>query len=59
MGKYTIHSTKQDWENLYKEYEQLEKHIGKKIDMKRIKKSTSFDTQWTMLQLMKRKYNLK
>ena len=28
------------------------------IDIKKVKKSTSFDTMWSMLQLMKRKVNL-
>ena len=55
MAKYTIYSTKEDWNNLYKEFEILNSVYGFNVDIKKVKKSTSFDTMDTMLQLMKRK----
>ena len=58
MPKYTIYSNKEDWRNLYKEYQTLIDSHNINVDIKRVKKSTSFDTMWSMLQLMKRKVNL-
>ncbi len=55
MAKYTIHSTKEDWKNLYKEYEYLIDTYNINVDIKKVKKSTSFDLQWSMLQILKRK----
>ena len=56
--KYTIHSTKSDWNNLYKEFQILNNVYNANFNIKKIKKSTSFDTMWTLLQLVKKKYNL-
>jgi hypothetical protein len=39
MSKYNIHSTKQDWNNLY---EQVQKFPG--LDLVKFKKATSFDS---------------
>lgn len=58
MPKYTIYSTKEDWKNLYKEFEILNDVYGFNVDIKKVKKSTSYDMMWTMLQLMKRKVGL-
>jgi hypothetical protein len=58
MSKYTIYSTKQDWENLYKEFQIMKDVYSFNIDIKKIKKSTSYDSMWSMLQLMKRKVGL-
>ena len=58
MTKYTIYSTKEDWKNLYKEFQILNDVYGFNVDIKKVKKSTSYDMMWTMLQLMKRKVNL-
>ena len=58
MSKYTIYSTKQDWKNLYKEFEIMNDVYEFNVDIKKVKKSTSYDTMWSMLQIMKRKVNL-
>ena len=58
MSKYTIYSTKQDWENLYKEFEIMNDVYGFNVDIKKVKRSTSHDTMWSMLQMMKRKVGL-
>ena len=58
MPKYTIYSTKEDWKNLYKEFETLNDVYGFNVDIKKVKKSTSYDMMWSMLQLMKRKVGL-
>jgi hypothetical protein len=58
MAKYTIHSTKEDWKNLYKELEILNDVYGTKIDIKKAKKSTSFDMWDLILHSVKRKVNL-
>jgi len=55
MAKYTIHSTKQDWLNLYKEFEILNNNYDFNIDIKRVKKSTSYDMMDSLLYLMKQK----
>ena len=56
--KYSIHSTKQDWLDLYKEFEILNDVYGFNVDIKKVKKSTSYDIQWTLLQFMKKKVGL-
>tara|TARA_R110002012_G_scaffold7485_5_gene34924 strand:- start:266 stop:445 length:180 start_codon:yes stop_codon:yes gene_type:complete len=58
MAKYTIYSNKQDWKNLYKEFEIINDVYGAKIDIKKVKKSSSFDMMLTLLHSVKRKYNL-
>lgn len=58
MAKYTIYSNKEDWKNLYKEFEILNDVYGFNVDIKKVKRSTSYDTMWSMLQLMKRKVGL-
>ena len=49
MAKYNIWSTKQDWEDLYKEAGEFGEDI-----VKRFKKSQSHDTSYTELQMLKR-----
>ena len=56
--KYTIYSNKQDWKNLYKEFEIINDVYDAKIDIKKVKKSSSFDMMSTLLHSVKRKYNL-
>ena len=58
MAKYTIYSNKEDWRNLYKEFEIINDVYDTNIDIKRVKRSTSFDSMWFLLQLIKRKVNL-
>ena len=58
MPKYTFYSNKEDWKNLYKEFEILNNVHGMNIDIKRVKRSTSYDSMWSLLQLVKRKVNL-
>jgi len=58
MAKYTIYSNKEDWRNLYKEFEILNDVYDAKIDIKKVKKSSSFDMMSTLLHSVKRKYNL-
>jgi hypothetical protein len=58
MAKYTIYSNKEDWRNLYKEFEIINDVYDTNIDIKRVKRSTSFDSMWSLLQLIKRKVNL-
>tara|TARA_R110002012_G_scaffold156266_4_gene317255 strand:+ start:13794 stop:13973 length:180 start_codon:yes stop_codon:yes gene_type:complete len=58
MAKYTIYSNKEDWRNLYKEFEIINDVYGAKIDIKKVKKSSSFDMMSTLLHAVKRKYNL-
>jgi hypothetical protein len=58
MAKYTIYSNKEDWRNLYKEFEILNDVYDAKIDVKKVKKSSSFDMMSTLLHSLKRKYNL-
>tara|TARA_R110000737_G_scaffold14347_1_gene30262 strand:+ start:116 stop:295 length:180 start_codon:yes stop_codon:yes gene_type:complete len=58
MSKYTIYSNKEDWRNLYKEFEIINDVYCANIDIKRVKKSTSFDMMSALLQSVKRKYNL-
>jgi len=58
MAKYTIYSNKEDWKNLYKEFEIINDVYEMNIDIKRVKRSTSFDSMWSLLQLVKRKVNL-
>ena len=53
--KYTIYSNKEDWRNLYKEYQTLIDSHNINVDIKRVKKSTSYDTQWSILQIFKRR----
>lgn len=55
MAKYTIYSNKEDWRNLYEEYQTLIDSHNINVDMKKIKKSQSFDFQWSMLQIFKRR----
>lgn len=55
MPKYTFYSTREDWENLYKEYQYLIDTYNINIDIEKVKKSTSYDTQWSMLQIFKRR----
>ena len=44
MSKYTIYSTKQDWNNLYERIYKINKISTKyNLDVKKAKKSTSFD----------------
>ena len=56
--KYTIYSNKQDWKNLYKEFEIINDVYDARIDIKKVKKSSSFDMMLTLLHSVKRKYNL-
>ena len=56
--KYSIHSTKQDWLDLYKEFEILNDVYGFNVDIKRVKKSTSFDMMDSLLHLMKKKVGI-
>ena len=58
MSKYTIYSNKEDWKNLYKEFEIINDVYEMNIDIKRVKRSTSYDSMWSLLQLVKRKVNL-
>jgi len=58
MAKYTIYSNKEDWKNLYKEFEIINDVYEMNIDIKRVKRSTSYDSMWSLLQLVKRKVNL-
>ena len=58
MPKYTIYSNKEDWKNLYKEFEIINDVYEMNIDIKRVKRSTSYDSMWSLLQLVKRKVNL-
>ena len=58
MAKYSIHSTKQDWLDLYKEFEILNDVYGFNVDIKRVKKSTSFDMMDSLLHLLKKKVGL-
>ena len=58
MSKYTIYSNKEDWKNLYKEFKILNDVYDAKIDIKKVKKSSSFDMMATLLNAVKRKYNL-
>ena len=58
MPKYTFYSTKEDWKNLYKEFEIINDVYKMNIDIKKVKVSTSYDSMWTLLQLVKRKVNL-
>jgi hypothetical protein len=55
MSKYSIHSTKQDWLDLYKEFEIMNNTYGFNVDIKRVKKSTSFDMMDSLLHLLKKK----
>ena len=55
MPKYTFYSTREDWKNLYKEYQYLIDTYNINIDIEKVKKSTSYDTQWSMLQIFKRR----
>tara|TARA_R100001163_G_scaffold13755_1_gene12789 strand:- start:4119 stop:4304 length:186 start_codon:yes stop_codon:yes gene_type:complete len=44
MSKYTIYSTKQDWDNLYERIYKINKISTKyNLDIKKAKKSSSFD----------------
>ena len=58
MSKYTLYSNKEDWKNLYKEFKILNDVYDAKIDIKKVKKSSSFDMMATLLNAVKRKYNL-
>tara|TARA_R110000823_G_scaffold242676_1_gene367135 strand:- start:237 stop:497 length:261 start_codon:yes stop_codon:yes gene_type:complete len=58
MSKYSIHSTKQDWLDLYKEFEIMNFLYSFNMDIKRIKKSTSYDMCWSMLQIMKKEVGI-
>ena len=53
--KYTIYSTKEDWRNLYKEFEIMNDVYHANIDIKKVKKSSSFDMMSTLLHAVKRK----
>ena len=58
MPKYTIYSNKEDWRNLYKEFEILNDVYEMNVDIKKVKRSTSYDTWWSILQIMKRRLGL-
>ena len=55
MPKYTIYSNKEDWRNLYEEYQNLIDSHNINVDIKTVKKSTSYDVQWSILQIFKRR----
>ena len=57
MGKYTIHSTKEDYKELYEKLEVVESKISINFDWKKIKRA-HFDSLEIMLRATERKYNL-
>ena len=58
MSKYTFYSNKEDWKNLYKEFEILNNVHGMNVDIKKVKRSSSYDTWWSILGILKEKLGL-
>ena len=58
MPKYTFYSNKEDWKNLYKEFEILNNVHGMNVDIKKVKRSSSYDTWWSISEIMKEKLGL-
>ena len=58
MPKYNFYSNKEDWNNLYREFEMLNNVHGMNVDIKKVKRSSSYDTWWSISEIMKEKLGL-
>ena len=54
MGKYSIHSTKEDYRKLYEKLEVLEIKTEKNLDWKKIKRQ-SYDSVAMIVDILERK----
>jgi len=57
MSKYTIHSTKEDYQEIYDKLEVIELTTYTTLDWKKIKR-TGFDSLEMLLNMLERKYNI-